>query len=421
MRPGLLGKLAAPATTDDARQDSLSDARTANRPAEQQGDPMFGTLRTRRSAAAALLVLLFAATSFGGHQGKSYGWERIKLRDPETGLVYTQLTNAPVNSRVLYFEHPSFTADNQSILFYSQRQATRDSGWDLFRVDADGTDLVQLTDDEHSIGSPIPAPDSARIVYAVRGNALLAFNIDTFEERVIARCDEVSSLGPSTLTGDGTYYLACGRSKVDGTSMIVRFRTDGSEVITFAHGYPYNHLTTNLTGTILAFAGSDGEYTCDIDGDNLRKIPRTQQFAHSTWLGQTDLRQGTGAHGQHRIATAGVDDDSVMNTICNGPYFWHSASSTDGEWIVSDSNWPIEGIFLIHVPSGRYTKLVNPESRIGHQDMTHPHPSFNRDATMVVFTSNETGLCQVYSVEIPDDIREELRTGELNHRLRWRR
>ncbi len=383
---------------------------------------MFGMAgKLERGAATLTLVLVLAAAAFGGHRGKSYGWERIRSRDAETGLEYLQLTNAPVNSRVLYFEHPSFTADNMSLLFYSQRVASRDSGWDLFRVDVDGTDLVQLTDDEHSFGSPIPAPDSARTLYAVRGNALLAFDIDRFEERVIAVCEEASGLGPSTLTGDGRYYLACGTSKADGRRMIVRFRTDGSEVMTFANGYPRNHLTTNYNGTILAFSGPDGEYTCDIDGGNLRKIPGPQQFAHCAWLGQTDVRQGTGLRGQHRIATAGVDDDSVTNVICNGPYFWHSASSTDGEWIVADSNWPIEGIFLVHVPSGRYTKLVNPKSRIGHEDITHPHPSLNRDATMAVFTSNETGLCQVYVVEIPDEIRDELRTGELNHRLRWRR
>ena len=72
-----------------------------------------------------------------GFRGKSYGWERIKIRDTETGVVYLQLTNAPVNSQVLYFEHQNFTSNNQSILFLSQRFASRNAGWDLFRVDVD--------------------------------------------------------------------------------------------------------------------------------------------------------------------------------------------------------------------------------------------------------------------------------------------
>ena len=40
---------------------------------------------------------------------------------------------------------------------------------------------------------------------------------------------------------------------------------------------------------------------------------------------------------------------------------------------------------------------------------------------MVVFCSNQTGLSQVYVCEIPDDIKDELETGNLNYRLRWQR
>ena len=281
-----------------------------------------------------LTVICVGTVVYAGHRGKSYGWERIKMRDPQTGLEYVQVTNAPVNSQVLYFEHPNFTADNQTLFFLSQRVASRDSGWDLFRVDADGTDLVQLTDDEHPLGGPIPSPDNPRELYGIRGNALLALDIDTFEERVIARCEEASGLGAATLTGDGRHYLAVG-STHDGTPMIVRFRTDGSEVVTFAHGVPFNHLTSNYDGSILAFAGDGGEWTCDGDGGNLRRIPGPQQFAHCSWLGRTSRRQGTLLPPGHAIATAGVDDDSVSEVICNGPYFWHSASSPDGEWIVA--------------------------------------------------------------------------------------
>ncbi|MCS5610314.1 MAG: oligogalacturonate lyase family protein, partial [Candidatus Poribacteria bacterium] len=355
-----------------------------------------------------------------GFRGKSYGWERIKIRDPETGVIYLQLTNAPVNSQVLYFEHQNFTSDNQSVLFLSQRFASRNSGWDLFRVSVDGTNLVQLTDEEYSLGSPIPSPNKARSIYGVRKNSLLLLDIDTFEEQEIARCQEVSGLGPSTMTGDGKYYLACASSKADSTRMIVRFRTDGSEIATFAHGYPHNHLTVNYHGTILAFNGRDGEYTCGINGENLHKISDEQQFAHCMWHGQTNLRQGTLLPPGHAIATAEVDDIE-KTIICNGPYFWHSASSRDGQWIISDTNWPDQGLILIHVTSGRYTTLVNPKSKIGHQDITHPHPSFNWDNNMVVFCSNQTGLSQVYVCEIPDEIRNELETGNLNYRLRWQK
>ena len=36
---------------------------------------------------------------------------------------------------------------------------------------------------------------------------------------------------------------------------------------------------------------------------------------------------------------------------------------------------------------------------------THPHPSFAPDGKSVIFTSDRTGIAQLYEVEIPDDLR----------------
>ena len=50
-------------------------------------------------------AMVLAIAVYTGHQGQAYEWERIRVRVPETGVIYMQLTNAPVNSQVLYFEH----------------------------------------------------------------------------------------------------------------------------------------------------------------------------------------------------------------------------------------------------------------------------------------------------------------------------
>jgi len=117
------------------------------------------------------------------------------------------------------------------------------------------------------------------------------------------------------------------------------------------------------------------------------------------------------------VVTFSVDDDEPAH-VCAGPYFWHSASSADGEWIVADTNWPDQGIMLVHVPSGRYAPLVRPRSVIGHAQDTHPHPSFNRDASKVIFNSNHHGLAQVHICTIPDALKQELVSGELDNRRR---
>jgi hypothetical protein len=44
---------------------------------------------------------------------------------------------------------PSVTPDSGRVLLYSQRWAQRDAPWDFFRVDADGLNLLQLTERTH--------------------------------------------------------------------------------------------------------------------------------------------------------------------------------------------------------------------------------------------------------------------------------
>jgi len=361
-------------------------------------------------------------------RGTIYGSERISLVDPATGVEYLQVTSSPVHSAALYYEHPSFTTDNRTFLFVSQRVAMRGAPWDLYRVDADGMNLAQLTDAEHPLVSPRLAPDRPRIVYGMRRNALVALDIDTFEETEIARCteaeipDELAEVH-GAVTGDGLHYYAIGQRPSDGTRLVIRFRTDGSEVATFCHGLPAYHLTCSHDGRTLTFTGYwEGVLSairCDSDGGNARPWA-FQGHAHATWFGRASRFQGTFLPPGRSIISFDLDDREAK-PICSGPYFWHSAVTEDGEWIVADTNWPDEGIMLVHVATGRYQALAKPAGAIGHPQETHPHPSFNRDGSKVVFTSNQSGLSQVYLCDVPAYVKEELVTGKLSHRLKFRK
>ena len=88
-----------------------------------------------------------------------------------------------------------------------------------------------------------------------------------------------------------------------------------------------------------------------------------------------------------------------------------SAASLDGQWIVSDTNWPDVGLQLIHVESGRYGTLCLSQS--SNANPSHPHPSFSPDGRWVIYNSDRTGIGQVYVVEVPERLREELASGNL--------
>ena len=228
-------------------------------------------------------------------RGRQFGPERIEMTDPTTGTFIMQLTAEQNASTKLYFEHQSFMANDKTLLFLSQRFPGRGAPCDLYRVDDDASNLTQLTDEKHPLGHPIPAWDE-NLIYGVRGNALISLEPDSLEETEISRCDDAQGLGACTLSGDGAYFLGCTTLK-DGKTAIVRFRTDGSEVVTLCHGMPTNHLVANPGKPEFTFGGKlteDGPHVVvvsDIDGENVREFP-FQGFAHSAWLGRTGRLQG---------------------------------------------------------------------------------------------------------------------------------
>jgi len=352
-------------------------------------------------------------------RGRTFGREAVEIADPVTGAVMVRLTAAPLFSTNLYFEHQSFLSDDKALLFLSQRYPGRGVPWDVFRVDEDGRNLTQLTDEDHPLGHPIPAWNR-RLVYGVKRNILISLDPDTFEETEIACCDEATGFGACTLSGDGTYFFAVATLK-DGTRAVARLRTDGAEAVTICHGMPYNHIVANPAKPEFTFSGQSapeirqGMYVSDFDGDRVRPFP-FQQFAHCAWLGRTGRMQGTLLPPGHAVMTI-TSDDTEPKLTASGPYFWHSAASSDAKWIVADTNWPDVGLQLIHVESGRYGCPCKTLGSNG--DWTHPHPSFNRKGTKVVFTSDRTGLPQVYLVTIPDHLREEIGNGALTLRQRW--
>ena len=355
-------------------------------------------------------------------RGDTFQNESSTWNCPETGAEFTQLTSASVHSMAFYFEQTSFMADNNRLIFTTQRTAGRGVPSDLYCADVDGKNLVQLTDETCSYCGSIPSPDKAAILFGTRGNSLYALNIDEMKETEVARCEETTVEGLGSLTGDGKHFYSVGQ-KADGTKTIIRFNTGTGEAVTFADGLPFCHLTVDWGDTLLTFRGprnADGtgyDYIiCDVEGGNIRTW-NDVCFAHNTFYGRTAKLQGTMLPPGHGIGIMSFDDFDVQ-MVCQGPYFWHSGVSEDGDWIIADTNWPDRGLMLVHVPTGRFAPLVLSKSSNGASQQSHPHPSFNRDASKVVYTSDRTGLAQVYLVTIPDEMKHELTTGELTNRLR---
>lgn len=354
-------------------------------------------------------------------KGQEYNWERRFFRDEQTGVEITQLTGFPTISHAFYFHVQSFTPDSKTLLFLSYTELRRDATPNIFRVDVDGTNLTQLTD-ARGIESAVLAPDG-RTAYYLVGGELHSLDINSGKETIAGAMEGVETWisGPTRLhlsdTGsislDGKTFIT-GRRMADGRYVILHYRILSSEVsVIYRHPTSIAHVQFDpYTSDRIVFCTSGdlqnrNMWTLSGAGTGARILQIPNGTGHFAWLKNESLSKdklvmSTVTSPRGAIMSCGLND-AEPKLIAQGKNFWHASPSRDGEWIISDTNWPDEGLQLVQVRTGRHKTLCYPRSSQGHPQWTHPHPFFSPDGKMVVFNSDRTGICQVYLAKITEE------------------
>ena len=376
-----------------------------------------------------------------------YASERIQMIDPETGIKVIQLTSYPIPSTHFKYVWPSITPDNR-ILLFCQRSGRRNAPWDMFRCDADGLNLFQLTERTDSMerggyyGRP---PNAMKLdgssVYTVWDKLLCEVDVETGNVTELLSladsCPKESVISEIFIlsTGKRLYitYAIIGTGKSD--TLRVDLETGAIEEVDL--GGPLAYISTGEPRLIVkrghVLSGvkvtKDGSRVCadlenerafwsvDEDGNDAQMIS-PELYAHATVLGSGTDMQGPGLPPHRCIWIGSVGKEP--RKLVEGPYFWHSGASLDGEWIVSDTNWPDEGLQLIHVETGHMRTLCHPHASCDHIEYGHPHPLLSQDGRIAVFRSDRTNVSQVYAAIITDEFRESVIAGELdNPKDKW--
>ncbi len=345
-------------------------------------------------------------------KGERHPIERIGSVDPESGASVVQLTSSPVTSENLYFEETPFTPDSSTVVFRSARFAARKPPWDLFRADVDGDNLVQLTDRD-GLTDAVLSSDGDCVFFTTR-HEICRVELDDRGEQTIARFDDARMVNQITVCGG--YVFAQVRESAD-RARIVRCSPDGDDLVTVRTGKRFGHVTGSPTGNWVSWVdvtessaiNHQSWYAMRPDGSECRRWP-VPNWSHTAWAGVTDRMQGTLLPPGRAIGWV-APGEAEASVIAEGPYFWHSSTSRDAEWLVADTNWPNVGLQLVHVPSGRFRTLCLDRSSCGHPERTHPHPVMSPDGRRVLYNSDRTGISQVYLVTVPDDLRAELGSG----------
>jgi len=321
----------------------------------------------------------------------------------------------------MYFRSRCWTPDAQTFLFWSMTRPKRNGALDLYRMNVDGTQFVQLTDGK-LIGNAALHP-AGGLLYFTAGDSVYTIDIRSLAEKqaaVIRNATPTDGIG--TFTNDGRRY--CFNVRMPDNTPGIGFcdtLTQKIRLISKVFNSPTFVQIEPKEGRLFHYIGektTDGFnlFVIDEEGHAEQVIPIMNCNGHAAWLGPSGKFYSALSGDMRGIAVArpGAPESTMLAT--GPPNFWHPGCDAAGNWIVSDTNAPDDGLQLICVDTGRYCRLAYSASNHGHSQWSHPHPSVSPDAQYVVFNSTRTGIPHVYVAEIPVEMKARLQIPFQPHR-----
>ncbi len=341
------------------------------------------------------------------------------------------MTAHPSVSHSTYFLQRAFTPDNRLLIFTSYRTGSAQ----IFEAGFPEGPIRQISSGEaiHPF-SPAILPNG--LLLFVRGGSIWTIDRKTLEERMVARF-EGAQFGEPSFCADGEWAVVA--YKRGAETGLFTGRLDGAQWRTIPFERTVIHPQFHpLEPEWIEFAGDPAPRMFRVRRDGsgmecLHQHGNDEFVVHETFLGSTgDLVFTVWPFSVQRMnwATREISEIARFNA-------WHITPNRAGTAILCDTNHPDEGLHLIDVATGKPRRVCLSEaSNRGSQwrksryavredfeaarsaagsnlswmeaggdtvygpQSTHPHPSFSPDESLAVFTSDRTGVAQVYVVEL---------------------
>jgi oligogalacturonide lyase len=369
--------------------------------------------------------------------GETWPPEIKELKDRETGVTIKQLTDYRGHSHHFYFTNPGWFDEGQKLLFSSDRN----NRTNLFSIDLNSMEIMQLTDLE-----PVPLPREVEFLRACKNPVqekayfwhdleLVSVDLETTKTVTLYELDQGWNISMTNCSADGKYvYFGTWEDLSDQfevdllrgyigfaetweampLSKIIRVATDGSssEVI-FEENYWIGHVNTSPTRSdLLTFCHEgpwekvDNRIWCmNTETREVWKIrPRREEgerVGHEYWYADGET---IGYHGSRADSSAFLGHVRYDNTgEVEVEFSKHTGHihSNDNKLIVGDGG----GIIKLWKWNGSTydgPRLLCRHNSTMNIQQAHPHPRFNAAGNQIVYTSDVSGYCNVYLVEVPD-------------------
>ena len=367
-----------------------------------------------------LCVVLICAVLRPMQAQERWKSEWKKFPDPVTGRPVWQITSHDSPSVAVYFERQPFTADDRYLVFGSKRSGT----WQLYRADMRNGKIVRVSAKKDlSPYSFTIHPDGKSACY-IHENILYKTDVRKLKEKVWMDFNGKFSTPlrlSSSFSADARFTVMT--TKTDSGVGIYRVDLeDGSLQGTLWKAGPLSHpLICPTNPDLITFVpGPDTQNDMTLPMEkrartwilNLKNgetkpflmMPYGFRATHESWSadGRRFFFYKKAVPGWKPVSICSIDQDGGNlreyyrhDSIKLG----HGLSSQDGQWFLSDGQDPDKNpLILINLQTGEATFLCWPNASMNEEagQHGHVHPTLSFSGRYACYTSDVTGVPQVY-------------------------
>lgn len=360
--------------------------------------------------------------------------ETREYHDPQTHRLIRQITSHDSIHHHPFYYVPAYDDAMRWLFFVSYR-----TGQPQFYAQQRQTgELLQLTDrDDLHEWSLHPAHDGTSLYFTTTTGGW-RLQMDSLEEHQLvdfAGAEKSSGMvgagmGTTSLSHDDRFWAIPVRRQDQGQLLVVDTTSGQAEVIceNESVGHPQFHPEDS---TLLRYGGpyDNRLWVLNRDGSDHRLIYQRDVTAKE-WIVHECWRPTDPAGGRREILTTNwpqgvmaIDIDSLAVRWITRFNAWHPMVDPAGQYMVTDTKHPDIGLqrFLIDDESSEPELLcASNSSNVGNHwtrghcpyddgpvhvyapQHTHPHPSFSPDGTRLLFTSDQSGVAQLYEVQLTE-------------------
>ncbi|MBN1582050.1 MAG: PD40 domain-containing protein [Anaerolineae bacterium] len=388
--------------------------------------------------------------------GQTWQSEIREFADEKTGKPIRQLTSTGNNVH-LYFTENSFDAHENVIIFRSDRASGQRPQnhpvYNLFRMNLDTGEIVQITDEPASVGGVTKTPDSAIVVYSV-GSQIKKLETATGETAVLYEETGNYGVGAPSIACNRRYIAFCRNEKVeaprgpnyagfkesfyrikdgritvsylDGSGSFDLFKDthwlghfqfcpDDPTIATFCHEGPWNLVTQRIW--LLDFVSREARpcfrqeeydsighefWTQDGDGQPSRIFFDDRGPGHDGTI-TSSRTQAVATEIQvnenEMIPFVGLSDrnGNIVKRIDMPYYCNHYHANPDNSILVGDD---VDDLVLIDISGEKAELTVLCHHKTSwHTQSSHCHPTWSWDGSKILYASDDGGKVNLYLIE----------------------